>query len=87
MKKTIKVTMFTLLIAIQLAVPIKANAACSGWTSVGTPGKSYCEMNDGCGFLWTKGTKTQRGTQERYCDIDGKQVRETKYYPIKSGCC
>lgn len=70
-----------------IATPKVALAACTGWTFDAYIGDWYCEPNDGCGFLWAKGTNTKKTRYIRYCDIDGKQVKETKYGPTKDGCC
>ena len=65
----------------------EASASCSGYTVNKNIGSWYCEANDGCGFLWTKGTKTIKTQFVRYCNKSGKQVAEYKIGPTKNGCC
>lgn len=65
---------------------MQVEAKCSGYTEYAR-GKAFCDNTDGCGFLWLKYTKKHKSYQERYCDKNKRQVRETRALYVKDGCC
>lgn len=89
MKKKIMSLMLSLstIFTIAAGSTITANASCSGWTR--DPGWYVeCDWSNKCGPLWLfPGTAFEIGTKTRYCDKDGKQVKETTSFYEQNGCC
>ncbi len=66
---------------------LTVEAACSGWTRE-DGWQTTCDWSDRCGPFWTMpGTCYEVGTKTRYCDVDGKQVKETTSFVEQNGCC
>lgn len=66
---------------------MNASASCSGWTR--EPGWYVsCDWSDRCGIAWAfPGTCYEVGTKVRYCDKNGRQVKETSSFYERNGCC
>lgn len=87
MKKIIALALtLSMVTAVLVGNGIAVEAGCSGWTEVSSC--TNCDLTDRCGFLWLNdGTQYKSGIKERYCNKEGKQVRETTYFSEKDGCC
>jgi len=87
MKKKILASMLAVAIMVSsVNTSMVVEAKCSSWT-VYKKSEDKCDSTDGCGLFWLQDTKYYKSYQERYCDKQNKQVRETRVVKVKNGCC
>lgn len=87
MKKKFISTLLAVVTVASVAAAIPVSAAnCSGWTFTGD--QYYVCVEDRCGLAWMfPRTAYLEGTKVRYCDVNGTQKQESKFFSEKDGCC
>lgn len=86
MKKIIVLGLASLML-LATSVPVSAQT-CSDWIVYKT-GPSICDVEDGCGFLWLKDTRTAVESLRRACLNDEGTEAYIQYgmRNVKLGCC
>lgn len=87
MKRTVAKILAALMLSGLLFIPTTtvAVASCSGWTNANNPAwtcvfRLFCDRH-------SDNVRTRFVQQERWCAVNGVQVRETRNVQEESGCC